>query len=174
MHWACGGAREIWQSVGSEGNSEAVFAYLGPARFALICARVGGGWGQPTSVWVTRTGGAEAASRRGEERRVCAAMSACPRGRCESCKLRVGEAWAHACVCVCVCMAGVSTWRGGEHSPQGGGSVAQATTCRILNPSNTCPSVTQNTTPQDSAGNCRWSAEICPYPLSRKETVKSE
>lgn len=103
---ARGGAREIWQSAG---NSEAAFAYLGPARFAFIRARVGGGWGQPTCVWVTRTGaggvrsgvsawGGEACVR-GDER-----VSAWEVRELQA--VRGGSVGARVCVCVCVCVHG--------------------------------------------------------------------
>lgn len=143
--------------------------------------------GRPRGVWVWERRG-EAASRRGEERRVCMAMSVsawevrdlqaacggsvhgCARGR------REHPAWG-----------GGHGTRGSEQSQdgrvgdgdgEGGGATRLGPPHAIPHVQaqhiNTCASVTQNIAPQDSAGNGWWSVEMCPHPLLCKEMVKLE
>lgn len=74
--------------------------------------------------------------------------------------------------------------RGGEQSQDSGGGVWGEVTTQLRLPHaithvqvqriDTCASVTQNTAPQDSAGDGWWSVESCPYPLLCKEMVKLE
>lgn len=141
--------------------------------------------GRPRGVWVWERRG-EAASRRGEERRVCMAMSVsawevrdlqaacggsvhgCARGR------REHPAWGGDTV------PGAASRARTAGLGTGGGMVAMRLGPPHAIPHvqaqriNTCASVTQNIAPQDSAGNGWWSVEMCPHPLLCKEMVKLE